>query len=49
MLQILHSTIQPVHNGVLYMLWLTSLVYACSQDLMHVTFTELVMHSYHIM
>ena len=46
MLQRLHSTIQPVHNGILYMLWLTSLVCACSQDLIHVTFSELEMHSY---
>ena len=35
---------------LLYMLWLTSLVCACSQGLMHVTsFSELVMYSYHIM
>ena len=34
---------------LLYVLWLTSLVCACIQDLMHVTFSELVMHSYHIM
>ena len=49
MLQMLRSTMQPVHNGILYMLWLTRLVCACSQDMMYVTFSELVMHSYHIM
>ena len=36
MLQMLRSTIQPVHNGItIDTLWLTSLVCACSQDLMH--------------
>ena len=33
---------------LLYLLWLTNLVFACSQDLIHVIYGELVMHSYHI-
>ena len=52
MLQMLCSTIQPVHNGIaiVYVVaYITSLVCACIQDLMHVTFNKLVMHSYHIM
>ena len=45
MLRMLRSTVQPVHNGSV-VAYITSSVYALSQDMMHVTFSELVMHSY---
>ena len=41
--------VAPYNLFIMAVLWLTSSVCACSQDLMHVTFSELVMHSYHIM